>query len=43
MVHGMWEFAVIVEFLFRFRFHLQLEVALTINSLAEEIVKSPGW
>jgi hypothetical protein len=41
-VHGMWEFAAIIEFLFRFRYHLQLQTVFTIDTLAQAIVHSPG-
>ena len=41
-VHGMWQFASVVEFLFRFRYHLQLDTMITIDSLADAIVTSPG-
>ncbi|GAX80871.1 hypothetical protein CEUSTIGMA_g8306.t1 [Chlamydomonas eustigma] len=41
-VHGMWEFAAIMEFLFRFRYHLQLQTVFTFDTLAEAIVRAPG-
>ncbi len=41
-VRSMWEFASIAEFLFRFRYYLQLHVVPTVDKLAEAIVHSSG-
>ena len=42
IVSGMWEWAAICEFLYLFRYQLELKTVFTMHSLADALVRSPG-
>lgn len=41
-LHSMWEFAAIVEFLFTFRHYLNIQTTISVDTLADALVRAPG-
>jgi hypothetical protein len=41
-LHSMWEFAAIVEFLFTFRHFLNIQATISVDTLADALIRAPG-